>query len=81
REAGRAARAVAALVDVGAGGGGDSIANGPVRIVRCVGQVMLIGLQELELAEKKSAVKAAGFTLLFGYMFVSFAARAEMGYT
>jgi OPA family glycerol-3-phosphate transporter-like MFS transporter len=42
---------------------------------------MLIGLQALELAPKKAAGTAAGFTGLFGYLGGSVAASAAMGYT
>ncbi|MGY2286057.1 glycerol-3-phosphate transporter [Pseudomonas gingeri] len=45
------------------------------------GPVMLIGLQALELAPKKAAGTAAGFTGLFGYLGGSVAASAAMGYT
>jgi OPA family glycerol-3-phosphate transporter-like MFS transporter len=45
------------------------------------GPVMLIGLQALELAPKKAAGTAAGFTGLFGYLGGSVAASALMGYT
>ena len=41
---------------------------------------MLIGLQALELAPKKAAGTAAGFTGLFGYLGGSVAASAAMGY-
>jgi len=44
------------------------------------GPVMLIGLQALELAPKKAAGTAAGFTGLFGYLGGSVAASAAMGY-
>ncbi|PVZ19610.1 MULTISPECIES: glycerol-3-phosphate transporter [unclassified Pseudomonas] len=43
------------------------------------GPVMLIGLQALELAPKKAAGSAAGFTGLFGYLGGSVAASALMG--
>ena len=42
---------------------------------------MLIGLQALELAPKKAAGTAAGFTGLFGYLGGSVAANALVGYT
>lgn len=45
------------------------------------GPVMLIGLQALELAPKKAAGTAAGFTGMFGYLGGSVAASAAMGYT
>jgi OPA family glycerol-3-phosphate transporter-like MFS transporter len=45
------------------------------------GPVMLVGLQALELAPKKAAGTAAGFTGLFGYLGGSVAASALMGYT
>ena len=45
------------------------------------GPVMLIGLHALELAPKKAAGTAAGFTGLFGYLGGSVAASAAMGYT
>ncbi len=45
------------------------------------GPVMLIGLQALELAPKKAAGTAAGFTGLFGYLGGSVAANALVGYT
>lgn len=44
------------------------------------GPVMLIGLHALELAPKKAAGTAAGFTGLFGYLGGSVAASAVMGY-
>ncbi|MBD1551617.1 glycerol-3-phosphate transporter [Pseudomonas typographi] len=44
------------------------------------GPVMLVGLQALELAPKKAAGSAAGFTGLFGYLGGSVAASALMGY-
>ncbi|MFF7708899.1 glycerol-3-phosphate transporter [Pseudomonas sp. NPDC007930] len=44
------------------------------------GPVMLIGLQALELAPKKAAGTAAGFTGLFGYLGGSVAASALMGH-
>ncbi len=45
------------------------------------GPVMLIGLYALELAPKKAAGTAAGFTGLFGYLGGSVAANAVVGYT
>lgn len=45
------------------------------------GPVMLIGLHALELAHKKAAGTAAGFTGLFGYLGGSVAASALMGWT
>ncbi len=45
------------------------------------GPVMLIGLHALELAPKKAAGTAAGFTGLFGYLGGSFAASAIIGKT
>jgi OPA family glycerol-3-phosphate transporter-like MFS transporter len=45
------------------------------------GPVMLIGLHALELAPKKAAGTAAGFTGLFGYLGGSVAASAVVGYT
>lgn len=45
------------------------------------GPVMLIGLYALELASKKAAGTAAGFTGLFGYLGGSVAASAIIGYT
>nr|WP_319515652.1 glycerol-3-phosphate transporter [uncultured Cohaesibacter sp.] len=45
------------------------------------GPVMLIGLHALELAPKKAAGTAAGFTGLFGYLGGSVAASAIFGYT
>jgi OPA family glycerol-3-phosphate transporter-like MFS transporter len=45
------------------------------------GPVMLIGLHALELAPKKAAGTAAGFTGLFGYIGGSVAASAVVGYT
>ncbi|MGL5567249.1 MAG: glycerol-3-phosphate transporter, partial [Plesiomonas sp.] len=45
------------------------------------GPVMLIGLHALELAPKKAAGTAAGFTGLFGYLGGSVAANAVVGYT
>ena len=42
---------------------------------------MLIGLHALELAPKKAAGTAAGFTGLFGYLGGSVAASAIGGYT
>lgn len=45
------------------------------------GPVMLVGLQALELAPKKAAGTAAGFTGLFGYLGGSVAASAIVGYT
>jgi OPA family glycerol-3-phosphate transporter-like MFS transporter len=45
------------------------------------GPVMLIGLHALELAPKKAAGTAAGFTGLFGYLGGSVAATALVGYT
>jgi len=45
------------------------------------GPVMLIGLHALELAPKKAAGTAAGFTGLFGYLGGSVAASAALGYT
>lgn len=45
------------------------------------GPVMLIGLYALELAPKKAAGTAAGFTGLFGYLGGSVAASAVVGYT
>ena len=45
------------------------------------GPVMLIGLHALELAPKKAAGTAAGFTGLFGYLGGSMAASAVIGYT
>lgn len=45
------------------------------------GPVMLIGLHALELAPKKAAGTAAGFTGLFGYLGGSVAASAIIGYT
>ena len=45
------------------------------------GPVMLIGLHALELAPKKAAGTAAGFTGLFGYLGGSVAANALVGYT
>jgi OPA family glycerol-3-phosphate transporter-like MFS transporter len=45
------------------------------------GPVMLIGLYALELAPKKAAGTAAGFTGLFGYLGGSVAASAIVGYT
>ena len=45
------------------------------------GPVMLIGLHALELAPKKAAGTAAGFTGLFGYLGGSVAANAALGYT
>ena len=42
---------------------------------------MLIGLHALELAPKKAAGTAAGFTGLFGYLGGSVAASAIVGYT
>ena len=45
------------------------------------GPVMLIGLHALELAPKKAAGTAAGFTGLFGYLGGSVAASAIVGYT
>ena len=43
--------------------------------------MLLIGLQALELAPKKAAGTAAGFTGLFGYLGGSVAANALVGYT
>ncbi|MEN9533364.1 MAG: sn-glycerol-3-phosphate transporter, partial [Pseudomonadota bacterium] len=45
------------------------------------GPVMLIGLYALELAPKKAAGTAAGFTGLFGYLGGAVAANAMLGYT
>lgn len=45
------------------------------------GPVMLIGLHALELAPKKAAGTAAGFTGLFGYLGGSVAASAIVGWT
>ena len=45
------------------------------------GPVMLIGLHALELAHKKAAGTAAGFTGLFGYLGGSVAASAIIGWT
>lgn len=45
------------------------------------GPVMLIGLHALELAPKKAAGTAAGFTGLFGYLGGSVAASALLGWT
>ncbi|MBV7435363.1 glycerol-3-phosphate transporter [Cardiobacteriaceae bacterium TAE3-ERU3] len=45
------------------------------------GPVMLIGLHALELAPKKAAGTAAGFTGLFGYLGGSVAASAVIGWT
>ncbi len=45
------------------------------------GPVMLIGLHALELAPKKAAGTAVGFTGLFGYLGGSVAASAIVGYT
>ena len=45
------------------------------------GPVMLIGLYALELAPKKAAGTAAGFTGLFGYLGGTVAANAIVGYT
>jgi OPA family glycerol-3-phosphate transporter-like MFS transporter len=45
------------------------------------GPVMLIGLHALELAPKKAAGTAAGFTGLFGYLGGAVAANAMLGYT
>jgi OPA family glycerol-3-phosphate transporter-like MFS transporter len=45
------------------------------------GPVMLIGLHALELAPKKAAGTAAGFTGLFGYLGGSVAANAAIGFT
>ncbi|MFM7785797.1 MAG: MFS transporter, partial [Gammaproteobacteria bacterium] len=45
------------------------------------GPVMLIGLHALELAPKKAAGTAAGFTGLFGYVGGSVAASALLGWT
>ncbi|AXE29849.1 glycerol-3-phosphate transporter [Chromobacterium phragmitis] len=45
------------------------------------GPVMLVGLHALELAPKKAAGTAAGFTGLFGYLGGSVAANAAVGYT
>ncbi|HEY0209356.1 glycerol-3-phosphate transporter [Acerihabitans sp.] len=45
------------------------------------GPVMLIGLHALELAPKKAAGTAAGFTGLFGYLGGSVAASSVVGYT
>lgn len=45
------------------------------------GPVMLIGLYALELAPKKAAGTAAGFTGLFGYLGGTVAANAVVGYT
>ena len=45
------------------------------------GPVMLIGLYALELAPKKAAGTAAGFTGLFGYLGGSVAASTIIGYT
>ncbi|MEA9390480.1 glycerol-3-phosphate transporter [Acerihabitans sp. TG2] len=45
------------------------------------GPVMLIGLHALELAPKKAAGTAAGFTGLFGYLGGSVAASSIVGYT
>jgi OPA family glycerol-3-phosphate transporter-like MFS transporter len=45
------------------------------------GPVMLIGLHALELAPKKAAGTAAGFTGLFGYVGGAIAASALLGYT
>lgn len=45
------------------------------------GPVMLIGLHALELAPKKAAGTAAGFTGLFGYLGGSVAASVLVGYT
>ncbi len=45
------------------------------------GPVMLIGLHALELAHKKAAGTAAGFTGLFGYLGGSVAASAILGWT
>lgn len=45
------------------------------------GPVMLIGLHALELAPKKAAGTAAGFTGLFGYLGGTVAANAIVGYT
>ncbi|MGR2660515.1 glycerol-3-phosphate transporter [Chromobacterium haemolyticum] len=45
------------------------------------GPVMLVGLHALELAPKKAAGTAAGFTGLFGYLGGSVAANAVVGYT
>lgn len=44
------------------------------------GPVMLIGLYALELAPKKAAGTAAGFTGLFGYLGGSFVASAITGF-
>jgi OPA family glycerol-3-phosphate transporter-like MFS transporter len=45
------------------------------------GPVMLIGLHALELAPKKAAGTAAGFTGLFGYLGGAIAASALLGFT
>ncbi|PJE78741.1 Glycerol-3-phosphate transporter [invertebrate metagenome] len=45
------------------------------------GPVMLIGLYALELAPKKAAGTAAGFTGMFGYLGGAVAANALLGYT
>jgi OPA family glycerol-3-phosphate transporter-like MFS transporter len=45
------------------------------------GPVMLIGLHALELAPKKAAGTAAGFTGLFGYLGGALGASAMLGYT
>ena len=45
------------------------------------GPVMLIGLHALELAPKKAAGTAAGFTGLFGYLGGALGASALLGYT
>ncbi len=45
------------------------------------GPVMLVGLQALDLASKKAAGTAVGFTGLFGYLGGSVTAGALMGYT
>jgi OPA family glycerol-3-phosphate transporter-like MFS transporter len=45
------------------------------------GPVMLIGLHALELAPKKAAGTAAGFTGLFGYLGGSVAANTAIGFT
>jgi len=45
------------------------------------GPVMLIGLYALELAPKKAAGTAAGFTGLFGYLGGTVSANAVVGYT
>ncbi len=45
------------------------------------GPVMLIGLHALELAPKKAAGTAAGFTGLFGYLIGTVSANAIVGYT